>query len=426
MSFVLQTLEYCFKFTCVIVTIFLVVWCGVCSYLENEDMTLISFESFYTIPELVYPSASVCFTAPYDADKLNSIYDITSISEYSDFLGGESNSWNKSMLNVNFQDVSLNPLEYILGYKATYRNMTETIQTLNNLDQPRTRLMMPNMVCYGIDIEMTKEIVAIGIIIKTSIFPNMIRPSHADDLTPMGRGISVILHYSNQILNTKWWKKNWPTRSDQASKSFAITYDIRGVEVIRTRNKRQKPCHENIDFDYDSEVFKEILDNAGCRPPYTTMRKNLAICDTKSKMKEIKENHFKHFSGLNLKYQPCNLLVKVNYEVTERDTEESDPLNFTLNFEYKDDQVKIIQYARMYGLWNLIANVGGYIGMFLGYSLIMIPDVLRNIAKYFTEKSNVRSQNRTKNGMVIEEDVSIDTLRFQIRNLEKQISEIQT
>ena len=100
-------------------------------------------------------------------------------------------------------------------------------------------------------------------------------------------------------------------------------------------------------------------------------------------MKEINQNHFKLFSGLHLGFKPCKLLVKVNYEVTEIDTEETDPASFTINFNYKDDQIKVIQMVRAYDLGALVGNVGGYIGLFLGFAIWQLPDGIKIIVKLF-------------------------------------------
>ena len=428
MSFIWHAFDYSFKLTCILVTIFMVVWFGIRPYLKNEDATAISFKSFYTEADLVYPSASVCFTSPYEGQELKMTNNITSISDYTDFLSGKGDPWNKDLFDVDFKNVSLKPLDYILGYKMKYRNMTEITKLYNESKTfviPTIRLIMPNMICYGIDLKMTKETIMSGIIIKTNIFSNMIRPSHVDP-SSMNRGLNVILHYPNQLLNTKWWKSDWPTRSDQASKSFSIVYDIRGVEVIRLRNKRGEICNDDINYDYDSEVFKEILDNAECKPPYTSLRDDLKTCDDQSKLKKINQNHFKLFSGLHLGFKPCKLLVKVNYEVTEIDTEETDPASFTINFNYKDDQIKVIQMVRAYDLGALVGNVGGYIGLFLGYTLMMIPEILKRIGKFCADNSNIRTQVMQNNDSVVEKQIDIDRLRFQIRSLEKRIDEIQS
>ena len=163
-----------------------------------------------------------------------------------------------------------------------------------------------------------------------------------------------------------------------------------------------------------------------CRPPYTILRDDLKMCDDQSKMKKINQDHFNLFSGLHLRYKPCNLLVKVNYEVTEIDTEETDPARFTINFNYKDDQIKVIQMIRAYDLGALVGNVGGYIGLFLGYTLMMIPEILKRIGKFCADNSNIRTQVMQNNDSVVEKQIDIDRLRFQIRSLEKRIDEIQS
>lgn len=397
MSFIWQAIDYSFKLICLLVTIFLVGQ-GFHFYMQNDDSTTISFKSFYTTPDLVYPSGSVCFTSPYEGDKLNKRYNITRISDYSDFLSGDGDSWNISMLGIDYDEMSLKPLDYIMGYKVKYRNGTEETKIYNeskneDLVLPTIRLIMPNLICLGIDIKMSKEMVLVGIIIKMSIFSDMNSPTSTDGPFSYKRALSVVLHYPNQILNAKWWKDTWTTRSNEVSKSYAINYDIRGVEVIRLRNKNKLPCHAS-EYDYDSEVLEEIMNEAKCRPPYATSRSNLELCNKQTKMKRIKVNHFNHFSGLNLKHQPCNLMVKVNYEVTETDISNEEGTtfsSFTVNFNFKDDQVKVIQMVRRLSFWSMVGNVGGYVGMFLGYTLMMIPEQLKKFGSCCMSTSEARS-----------------------------------
>ena len=130
MYFIWQAIYYSFKLICLLVTICLVAQ-GFHLYMQNDDSTTISFHSFYTTPDLVYPSGSVCFTSPYEGDKLNKRYNITRISDYIDFLSGEEDSWNMSMLGIDYDEMSLKPMDYILGYKLKYRNGTEETKIYN-------------------------------------------------------------------------------------------------------------------------------------------------------------------------------------------------------------------------------------------------------------------------------------------------------
>ena len=81
---------------------------------------------------------------------------------------------------------------------------------------------------------------------------------------------------------------------------------------------------------------------------------------------------------------------------------------------------------RAYDLGALVGNVGGYIGLFLGYTLMMIPEILKRIGKFCADNSNIRTQVMQNNDSVVEKQIDIDRLRFQIRSLEKRIDEIQS
>ena len=307
MSLIWQTVDYSFKLICVTAAI-VMGFLGLRTFLLDEDVTSISVSPFYAEPFYYpYPPASVCFKSPYEAEKLNKEYNISSASEYIDFLSGEGDPWRDDLLKIDFENVSLNPMNYFLGYKINYRNTTEITKLYSQTDDsvhPSIRLVMPYMFCFGIDIQMTKEMDSIGIMINASVLENMNDSNSKGIPSSTNRELSIILHGQNQLLNSKWWKNDF----EKQTKIFAITYDIRGVEMMRLRNKPSDKCNEDKNFDYDSEVFKEILDRAGCRPPYTSMRRDLELCKSQSKMMEIKENHFNHFSGLNFNHKPCNLL----------------------------------------------------------------------------------------------------------------------
>ena len=105
---------------------------------------------------------------------------------------------------------------------------------------------MPYMFCFGIDIQMTKEMVSIAIMINKSILENLNNSNSRGDPSSTNRELSIILHGQNQLLNSKWWKNDF----EKQTKSFAINYDIRGVEMMRLRNKPSDKCNDNQNFDY--------------------------------------------------------------------------------------------------------------------------------------------------------------------------------
>ena len=61
-----------------------------------------------------------------------------------------------------------------------------------------------------------------------------------------------------------------------------------------------------------------------------------------------------------------------------------------MNFNFLTKQYEEIQSTREYGIENLWAEVGGYIGMLMGFSLIQVFDLLLMLVKWMQRTSNTR------------------------------------
>ena len=389
MSFAWKCFAYSFKFLCFGGAFSLMVWC-VYNFSLNEDATTISFKEFYSKPNDVYPSASICISSPFEQKKLVESYgnDIT-LSNYSRFLEGEF--WSDDMMKIDYDSVLLKPIDYVLGYRIGYRNATEIHKSfsLKNQDKngtgilPTIRVATPSMICFGIDIQLHKDITDFSYKIDTSIFEHGIRPKTFKRLMP--RSLMVIVHYPNQIFRSSWKIQHWQIRSENSSKNYEIAIDVRGMEVMRLRNKLQQGCIDGFP-NYDHDILQDILlsDDVSCRPPYAVSPQNLSLCTNQQKMKLIKDHQFSHWSGVNLKHQPCSGMEKVNYEVNESDEKETEPPYFTITFKYKELTYKEIRMKRAYDFQALVGTIGGYIGLFLGYALIMVPEFLKTIISKIT------------------------------------------
>ena len=55
---------------------------------------------------------------------------------------------------------------------------------------------------------------------------------------------------------------------------------------------------------------------------------------------------------------------------------------FVLNVNFKAPTFKEIKQVRAYNAQTLVGNAGGYIGLFLGYTIREIPTFLRNFYQY--------------------------------------------
>ena len=373
-------IEKSFTLLCTLATIALTIQ-SLRTYFANEDATVVSYKDYFREDNDITPSASICITAAFEENKLKSYGNHVTLANYSDFLGGKI--WDDLMLHIDYQEVTLNPRDYILGYRIFYKDTSkvtrmyrnDSTKNKNNIILPEIRLAMSGMLCFGIDFPFSQDIMATSIMLKTNIFDNGIRPSFMDPLENK-RGLGIVLHYPYQIYRATWWKNFWPTRSQNSSKTYKVSFDIRGMEVVRYRDKTQQPCKDGFP-NYDKDIFKEILAKQKCRPPYATAPQ--ILCSNQTALKSIRSKLVDHWKGVNLRHLPCNGMEKLNYEVSEYDLEEADPAYIEIDFWNRDLTYKEVKMICAFDMSALVGNVGGFIGLFLGYALIMIPGVLKTI-----------------------------------------------
>ena len=176
MTFQCKFFDLSFTRMCVLLTIGIVGYCTHV-FLQDEDATYVSFKTFSINPNCAYPVVSICITSPSEPEKLKTCGPNITLRMYSDCLKGEL--WNETMLTIDCYYNSSEPIQCLLGFKIRYRNTTVgqkiyNSMTLeqNNVDLvvPSNHMTMANMMCFGIDITMEKEILGLEMMIKTSIF----------------------------------------------------------------------------------------------------------------------------------------------------------------------------------------------------------------------------------------------------------------
>ena len=137
---------------------------------------------------------------------------------------------------------------------------------------------------------------------------------------------------------------------------------------------------KNID-DHDRFLLKSISNETGCVPPYWK-----GIIDTYTGLKEcISPEEFKRIHDLTPDYNtiledreaPCvdmfssavwNKRGNEGVEICEKCT--------NLNIVYLDKYYEEIGEIKDFGFEDFISGLGGFIGIFLGYSMMQIPTLL--------------------------------------------------
>ena len=79
----------------------------------DEDVAIIEFQTFNSDKDHIYPAVTICFSNPLLEEKLATYGPGINVSSYSSFLRGDF--LDERMLNINYDDVSLNIEEYLIG-----------------------------------------------------------------------------------------------------------------------------------------------------------------------------------------------------------------------------------------------------------------------------------------------------------------------
>ena len=160
---------------------------------------------------------------------------------------------------------------------------------------------------------------------------------------------------------------------------------------MRKRHNANHPC--NPDLDDDDEQFRiQAMGKVGCVPPYwkhlqvTPM--TLRDCNSSFQMREMYDQ-IKHYKRLMGSYDPPCEEMNIFYNVQR----EAIPLYPAILFTHGNDMYEEIINEKYFPFEEFLSSMGGIIAVvFLGYSVLQIPELLSRILKRVEDNSRNRNQ----------------------------------
>ena len=167
---------------------------------------------------------------------------------------------------------------------------------------------------------------------------------------------------------------------------MTVALDYKVFEFLSTSDEPcQHDVHYNKDFCIDEALHKISLDTIGCTTPFGR-NKSLICTDPQSaiKAKELYAKYFQH----NSKFcpNPCTF-SRMRASILYHNTSES--RNTSLLYINLDDEISVSTSYYTYTGLSLIAEIGGYVGLFLGISLnqtYKLCDFLKIFVEKFTHQ----------------------------------------
>ena len=344
-----------FRIACLTTTISLSVY-WFYKFSLNKDLIAIEYKKYYAHEEDVYPMLSICLRNPISETKLRKINPNINVTSYIQFLSG--NYFDPKLLDIDYQEIIENMTDYVEDDFIRFRNGSyfaihpgyrnnPNYEEGKKLKDYRKRTYPSKYAfffddeaffnCYELSIPPERNIKTFWFRINTKIFPSRIRPK--------SYGFMTILHYPNQALIAKTlnylWSHPW-----NKNESHDMQFQIRGVEVLRRRQKWRRPCHEDWP-NYDHYIMKKHVDLVGCRAPYLLLNNRTHLCRTK---KQMKKRFYFGIDDINLG-PPCREMKKI-YESYKESTHDRDEISwskkefFWLGVTILDDDFKEISETR--------------------------------------------------------------------------------
>ena len=156
------------------------------------------------------------------------------------------------------------------------------------------------------------------------------------------------------------------------------------VKVIKhaKRNTRNYPCNENKDFKFSLCLRKAVEQFVGCRMPWNENRNKFIRCYQLSQYKQygkmyrkIANMDFGSVRNFTNCHPPCEYMEVLPVKETCWNPNSKPGYRFTL----ATTDIRVETEVQLYSVGSLVAELGGSLGLFLGFSFFMLWDLFDNI-----------------------------------------------
>ena len=154
-----------------------------------------------------------------------------------------------------------------------------------------------------------------------------------------------------------------------------IEIQVAQVVILKKRPNAIIPCDPKI-MDDDDYIREKVIRHVGCVPIYWTlikpMDKAMPVCNTSSQMKELYNLTNNIETTLNMYTSPCqDMTIVTGMQIGQGLTTN----HIDLKINYLSKFFQKITNQRDFNFESFFSGVGGFMGIFLGYSMLQIPDI---------------------------------------------------
>ena len=397
-------LKVTFVLICLLLTVYMTAKETI-RYIKNEDSSTISYKQFNKHPHDTYPTFSICFTddQPYERNFysqyepfINSNILGLYTNEYTEILQGKvitkyinnlqttGNSERKELdiRNISesdFERFSLKFKDMINRVELKTKNVNNSIEFDSDLENRLpvyVSYQAPETKCFTrkkedkLDVARMDDTVSLRIE-ELKTFNSLVK-------------IKIYIHHPGQLLRVFDSPIFQSTTGAFDWLRNIITFKISQVSILRKRENAKNRCNRDL-YDDDLQFRLQIANMVGCIPLYwkwimpTSLK--LGTCKSPENMRNINK-HIQNFAEIQSKYEPpCNEMKLV--ATIDQQRNDIGSISFLVtNFIYMERNYQEIVNVREFGFESFWSGVGGFVGIFMGSSLLQVPDLISAILNW--------------------------------------------
>ena len=189
---------------------------------------------------------------------------------------------------------------------------------------------------------------------------------------------------------------------------YKIDLNIESVQVLQKRSDSSEACDKRL-YDEDAVWIRNAIKLLNCTPAFLEniidskfeKDKDMPRNNSCSKIKLL-EFHSKHspesnFESISNSYdQPCTEMESVISSTATSLSYQADSLfsgglfstwsrlsRLKIKLRYNVKHYNLATNEKSFTMWSLWSQIGGFIGIFLGYSLLQLPALVGYVIKKF-------------------------------------------
>ena len=394
-------------------------------YSENNDAISITMKKFNEHQNDKYPTFSLCFEGDkfhwYRDEEIFKAYSLNA-TQYTKMLKGEtalmskfnedSKLYKKESVFIedgyqpNFETFHLQLTDLLLELEYVSENSHNDVYIRNEIHsnesfEPHMYLsyQTPDTICF------TRN---------EQDMPNIVRKHDLITLNSTFVGnhmfndtvIQIFIHYPGQLMQSLDKPKYTASFSYFVSTLKGVKSDHPNILELKISQERKlkkrpdshRPCNKDID-NHDRHLQLKLIERLGCIPSYWMgifwNDTNFDECTSPKTLRYAFNNISSVKNILEWNDQPCDEMILLSIDSVNNNPSTL-PEDIAIGFHYSEKMYEEIEYTKAIGFENWLSNVGGFVGIFLGFSMMQFPEALEFLYDFF-----FRGNNRIVKGKIL-------------------------